>query len=53
MSKEVEGESGEFFADCKVRRLDNPILYDEEVAAHLWAHSAKLVGLDESNIVES
>ena len=45
VSEEVEGKSGEYFADCKLNKPTNPEVYDKEVADRLWRVSAQLVGL--------
>ena len=45
VSKELEGVSGLYFADCK-ERIPAKSAQDDEVAEKLWEVSAKLVGLD-------
>lgn len=45
VSKELEGVSGLYFADCK-ERIPAKSAQDDEVAKKLWEVSAKLVGLD-------
>ena len=45
--------SGEFFADCRVRKkLVNPLVLDQELAGRLWTVSAQLVGLEEEGSTE-
>ena len=44
-SPEVEGVTGQFFADSKPRRSSRRS-YDEAAALRLWEVSAELVGLD-------
>ena len=43
----VAGVSGEFFVDCKVRKLKNPLALDEGLASRLWQASARMVGLQD------
>lgn len=52
VSEEVDaGVSGEFFVDCKVRKLQNPLALDEGLASRLWHVSALIVGLQEEEVV--
>ena len=44
VSKEVEGTSGKYFADCKEQEPANTA-QDDAAAAKLWHISAELVGL--------
>jgi retinol dehydrogenase-14 len=43
-SPDVEGVSGQFFANCKPKTA-NKLAYDTDMAARLWQVSADLVGL--------
>lgn len=45
VSEEVEGVSGLYFADCKVKKTSKAA-QDDEAAKKLWDISAKFVGLD-------
>ena len=46
VSDEVEGLSGQYFADCKPKK-PCPEALDDEIAERLWSVSSELVGLDE------
>ena len=46
VSDGIEDQSGQYFADCKVRRVTHPQAADDQVANRLWHVSAELVGLD-------
>ena len=46
VSEEMEGVSGKYLVDCKIRRLTTPAATDDEAAERLWRISAKMVGLD-------
>jgi NAD(P)-dependent dehydrogenase (short-subunit alcohol dehydrogenase family) len=49
-SPELEGVTGQFFADCKPKTA-NKIAYDTDMAARLWHVSADLVGMDTGDLV--
>ncbi len=49
VSEGVEGQSGEYFADCKVEKSPNPQATDDDIAERLWQVSAQLVGLKDRN----
>ena len=49
VSEGIEGDSGKYFADCKVKKSPNPLATDDDVAERLWQVSAQLVGLEEKN----
>ena len=44
VSEEVEGVSGKYFSDCKIRPLKPHALNDDQ-AEKLWKISAEMVGL--------
>ena len=46
VSEGIEGDSGKYFCDCKVKKLTNPQATDDTIAERLWQVSAQLVGLD-------
>ena len=46
VSEEMEGVSGNYLVDCKIKRLTTPAATDDEAAERLWRISAKMVGLD-------
>ena len=45
VSEEMEGVSGKFVVDCKIKK-PNPQALDDEIAERLWKVSAELVGLE-------
>ena len=45
VSEEMEGVTGKFVVDCKIRK-PNPQALDDEIAERLWKVSAELVGLE-------
>ena len=44
VTEAIEGQSGKYFSDCKVKKVTNPEANDAN-AERLWDVSAKLVGL--------
>ena len=42
VSEEMEGATGQYLADCKIRKTSHPQLTDDELAERLWEISAKL-----------
>ena len=42
----MEGVSGQYLSDCKLKKLTNPQATDDDIAERLWEVSAELVGLD-------
>jgi len=42
----IEGQSGQYFSDCKVKKVTNPEANDDAIARRLWDVSAQLVGLE-------
>ena len=42
----VESMNGEYFEDCKIKKLINPQALDDDVAERLWQVSSQMVGLD-------
>ncbi|KAJ8733302.1 hypothetical protein PYW08_001600 [Mythimna loreyi] len=45
VSREVNGVSGKYFADCKETKVLTPLAEDKNLARKLWEVSEKLVGL--------
>ena len=46
VSEEMEGVSGQYLADCKIKKSSAASM-DSEMAEHLWDVSMKAVGLEE------
>ena len=46
VSDEVEGLNGQYFADCKPKKL-SPEALDDEIAERLWSVSSELMSLNE------
>ena len=46
VSEEMEGVSGQYVSDCKLKKPLNPQATDDDIAERLWEVSAQLVGLD-------
>ena len=46
VSEEMEGVSGQYLADCKIKKLTNPQATDDTVGEKLWEASAQMVGLE-------
>ena len=44
VSEEMEGVSGKFVVDCKIKK-PNPQALDDEICERLWKVSTELVGL--------
>ena len=42
VSEEMEGVTGQYLADCKIRKTSHPQATDDELAERLWEASAKL-----------
>ena len=42
VSEEMEGVTGKYLADCKIKKTNNPQATDDKVAERLWEVSAKL-----------
>jgi hypothetical protein len=43
----MEGVTGQFLADCKITKTENPQATDDELAERLWEVSAKLTEFTE------
>ncbi len=41
----IESKSGQYFSDCKVKKLTNPQATDDDIAERLWDVSEQLVGM--------
>ena len=46
VSEDMDGVSGQYLADCKLRKLTNPQATDDAIAERLWEVSSEMVGLD-------
>ena len=46
VSEEMEGVSGQYLADCKIKKLTNPQATDDTVGEKLWEVSSQMVGLE-------
>lgn len=42
VSEEMEGVTGKYLADCRIKKTNNPQATDDQVAEKLWEASAKL-----------
>ena len=42
----IEDKSGQYFSDCKPKKVTNPDANDDAIADRLWHVSAQLVGLE-------
>ena len=42
VSEEMEGVTGKYLADCKIKKTNNSQATDDKVAERLWEVSAKL-----------
>ena len=47
VSEEMEGVSGQYLSDCKIKKLTNPQATDDSIAERLWEVSMQMVGLEE------
>ena len=47
MSEELEGVSGQYFADCKMQQLKTAAATDDDMAERLWQLSSRMVGIEE------
>ena len=45
VSEEMEGVTGQYLADCRIKKTNNPQATDDQVAEKLWEASAKLTKL--------
>ena len=45
----IEDQSGEYFSDCKVKKVTNSQAHDDAIAERLWEVSAQLVGIETKN----
>ena len=48
VSEEMEGVTGQYLADCKITKTENPQATDDELAEKLWEVSAKLTSVTEA-----
>ena len=48
VSEEMEGVTGQYLADCKITKTENPQATDDELAEKLWEASAKLTSVTEA-----
>ena len=46
MTEGIEDQSGEYFSDCKVKKVTIPQANDDAIAERLWEVSAQLVGME-------
>ena len=42
VSEEMEGVTGKYLADCRIKKTNNPQATDDQVAEKLWEVSTKL-----------
>ena len=42
VSEEMEGVTGKYLADCRIKKTDNPQATDDQIAERLWEVSAEL-----------
>ena len=42
VSEEMEGVTGQYLADCRIKKTNNPQATDDQIAEKLWEVSAKL-----------
>ena len=42
VSEEMEGVTGQYLADCQIKKTNNPQAMDDQVAEKLWEVSVKL-----------
>ena len=47
VSEEMDGVSGQYLSDCKIKKLTNLQATDDSIAERLWAVSMQMVGLEE------
>ena len=47
VSEEMEGVSGQYLSDCKIKKLANSQATDDSIAERLWEVSMQMVGLEE------
>lgn len=47
VSEEMEGVSGQYLSDCKIKKLRNPQATDDSIAERLWKVSMEMAGLEE------
>ena len=45
VSEEMEGVTGQYLADCRVKPLTDPQAIDDEAADKLWEMSKEMVGM--------
>ena len=45
VSEEMEGVTGQYLADCRVKKTNNPQATDDQIAEKLWEVSARLTKL--------
>ena len=42
VSEEMEGVTGKYLADCRIKKTNNPQATDDQIAERLWEVSTKL-----------
>ena len=47
VSEEMEGVTGQYLADCRITKTENPQATDDNLAEKLWEVSAKLTKVTE------
>ena len=48
VSEEMEGVTGKYLADCRIKKTNNPQATDDQVTEKLWEVSAKLTKFNAS-----
>ena len=48
VSEEMEGVTGKYLADCRIKKTNNPQATDDQVAEKLWEVSTKLTKFNAS-----
>ena len=48
VSEEMEGVTGQYLADCKITKTENPQATDDKLAEKLWEVSTKLTSVTEA-----
>lgn len=46
VSEEMDGVSGQYLVDCKIKKLKNSQATDDAIAKRLWEVSSEMVGLE-------
>ena len=53
VSEEMEGVTGQYLADCRITKTENPQATDDNLAEKLWEVSAKLTKVTEEWAIDS